>query len=114
MEKRNFFEEVQLPVTGRESFDALFQGADVKIERIISNAHSDPEGSWYDQEQDEWVILVRGEARLLFEEDGEITLKEGDYLFIPAHKRHRVIYTSTESACYWLAVHGNLKDYSKD
>jgi cupin 2 domain-containing protein len=114
MVKENFFEGIPLPAFSGEHFDTLFQWGDYKIERILSNAHSDSEEHWYDQDQDEWVMLIRGEARLLFENEEELTLTEGDYLFIPAHKKHRVTYTSTEPACYWLAIHGILTDHSQD
>lgn len=112
MEKKNFFEGVQLPAFGKEHFEELCEGAEVKLERIISNAHTDPDGSWYDQELDEWVMLLKGEAKLFFEGKGEISLKEGDYLFIPARQKHRLIYTSAEPNCFWLAIHGKIKDHS--
>lgn len=103
---RNIFQLSQEP-DEKEIFEVLALG-DVKIERIISTGQTTPEGQWYDQDTDEWVILLQGEAKLLFEEIGEIELKKGNYMLIKAHERHKVTYTSIEPPCIWLAVHGNL------
>ena len=92
-----------------ESFETLISGKDILIERIISTGQTTPSGQWYDQEQDEWVILLQGEAELSYANGKKINLKAGDYLFIPAHQKHRVEYTSYEPPCIWLAVHGNLQ-----
>lgn len=78
------------------------------IERIISTGQVTPIGEWYNQDQDEWVILLQGDATLDYFDGSSIQLKAGDYLFIPAHQKHRVEYTSSEPPCIWLAVHGNL------
>lgn len=105
MKMINFFELKQFPPAGEESFDLLYQSATFHIERIVSAGHSDAEGSWYDQDSDEWVMLVSGEAVIFFEGEGEVLMKTGDCLFIPAQQRHRVQSTSSEAPCYWLAVH---------
>ena len=42
--------------------------ADVRIERIISHGHASPADFWYDQAQHEWVIVLKGAARLQFED----------------------------------------------
>ncbi len=94
---------------GREYFEPLLQGRDgLLVERIVSHGHTGPEGEgeWYDQERDEWVAVLEGEARLLFEDGKELALGKGDHVFLPRHVRHRVLRTS--SPCVWLAVHGNL------
>lgn len=89
------------PATGEVFEDLLCQGP-VRIERIVSSAA--PEPVLYDQPQDEWVLLLEGDARLWV--DGqEIVLGAGDSLFIPAHTPHRVVATSAEPRCLWLAVH---------
>lgn len=88
---------------GSEQFKTLLEGPGVKIERIISHACSSPEGFWYDQPGDEWVLLVKGEATLEFDPGGRVSMKAGHYLFIPRHLRHRVADTSTGAV--WLAVH---------
>lgn len=77
------------------------------IERIISKGHSTPEGEWYDQDQDEWVLLLQGKAVLSFEDNSTINLASGDYLYIPAHERHRVEWTDPNGDCIWLAIHIN-------
>lgn len=105
-EIRNIYQLSQEPLK-KEIFEVLASG-DVKIERIISTGQTTPIGQWYDQDTDEWVILLQGEAKLLFEDLAEIELKKGNYMLIKAHERHKVTYTSTEPPCIWLAVYGNL------
>lgn len=63
----------------------LLEAANVRIERIVSHGHASPEGFWYDQEQHEWVIVLKGAARLRFE-DGIVEMMPGDFINIPAHK----------------------------
>jgi cupin 2 domain-containing protein len=87
------------PATG-ERFDPLVRFGNTAVERIVSSA--EPESDVYDQTQDEWVVLLTGQARL--EVEGEsIELSAGDYLSLPAHTRHRVLFTSP--GAIWLAVH---------
>jgi cupin 2 domain-containing protein len=93
----------------RELFESLCEADQISIERIISTGQTTPPDQWYDQSRDEWVILLQGEARLMYEDESTIDLKTGDYLLIPAHQKHRVSYTSTEPACIWLAIHTVLK-----
>lgn len=105
----NIFHHGNTVPDDKELFEILANG-DVVIERIVSRGHITPEAEWYNQEKDEWVILLTGEARILFENSGEIALKPGDYLLIPAHERHRVTYTSKSPECIWLAIHGRIND----
>jgi cupin 2 domain-containing protein len=91
-----------------EKFEQIVSGKNIQIERIVSTGQTTPTGQWYDQERDEWVILLQGEAELSYADDTKIKLKAGDYLLIPAHTKHRVEYTSVEPACIWLAVHGQF------
>lgn len=93
-----------------EVFEKLLEAPGVLVERIISTGQVSPEGFWYDQPGDEWVALLQGCASLEVEGSGTITLNPGDYLFIPAHCRHRVSRTSTDPPCIWLAIHGRLKE----
>jgi cupin 2 domain-containing protein len=89
-----------------ELFEDIVVTGEVKIERIISETHSSPPGFWYDQEESEWVFLLRGSAELSFEEWEEtIILKPGDWINIPAHKKHRVEWTDPKEKTIWLAVH---------
>lgn len=91
-----------------EFIQTLFKGGNIRVERIISTGQITPEGEWYDQETDEWVILLKGSAAILYESGEEFEVSSGDWLFIPAHTRHRVTFTSSEPECFWLAVHGEL------
>ena len=89
-----------------ELFAYIFQRDNVYIERIVSKGHITPAGQWYDQAWDEWVILLQGQATLVYEQDQHTEhLKAGDYLFIPAHTRHRVEWTPPDINTVWLAVH---------
>lgn len=79
-------------------------GGDVVIERIVSTGQSSPPDFYYEQEKNEFVILLKGAATL--EIEGRIIdLLPGDYLNIPAMTRHRVIKTDTGTHTIWLAVH---------
>jgi cupin 2 domain-containing protein len=101
--------EAPAPTVGQERSDALIFDKGVLIERIISNGHVSPAGFWYDQDRDEWVALLQGQAQVSFADGRREKLCSGDWLFIPAHERHRVEGTSTDPPCIWLAVHGHLK-----
>ena len=81
---------------------SLFEKPSIKIERIVSQSHSSPPGFWYDQDEDEWVIVLRGEATLEFERGELVWMKEGDHVTIARHVRHRVQQTGPETI--WLAV----------
>lgn len=97
----NLFEGLTCPATG-ERFDELLRVGKLRIERIVSS--SEPETRLYDQLQDEWVVLLEGRAQV--ELAGEpLELRPGDWLFIPAHTSHRVVSTSPQPRCLWLAVH---------
>ncbi len=93
----------------KELFQTISDNENIRIEKIISNGQTTPEGFWYNQDRDEWVILLQGEAKLKFENDTIIKMKKGDYLLIPAHCRHRVVRTSKQPHCIWLAIHAALK-----
>lgn len=96
------------PLPSTEQVDDLITDLGVKIERIVSTGQITPKDQWYDQKRDEWVILIQGKAHLEYE-NGQITkLSPGDHQLIPAHKKHRVTYTSQDPPCIWLAIHGSL------
>ena len=86
-----------------ELTEMLAAGPGVRVERIVSRGHASPPGFWYDQAEDEWVLVVRGAARLCFE-DGAVELRPGDHLTIPAGRRHRVEWTSPDEPTIWVAV----------
>ncbi|MFZ5564862.1 MAG: cupin domain-containing protein [Thermodesulfobacteriota bacterium] len=77
----------------------------VTIERIVSKGHASPPGFRYDQEKDEFVLVVRGSAGLRFEGREDIVeLRAGDWINIKAHVRHRVEWTDPAGETIWLAV----------
>lgn len=89
-----------------ELFENLLTGAHFKLERIVSKGHATSTGTWCDQEQDEWVLLLKGRAGIFFEGDLDVrTLKVGDYVLIPARCRHRVEWTEPGVETVWLALH---------
>lgn len=91
--------------TGAEVFTTLLARPGLHIERIVSQGQITPADAPYDQARDEWVLLLAGAARLWLEDRGDITLTAGDALLIPAHIRHRVIWTQADPPTVWLAVH---------
>lgn len=90
--------------TDEEVVDLLVQNKHIKIERIVSSGQASPESGWYDQEESEWVIVLAGEALIVFERGEDVTLTAGSQLNIPAHRRHRVAWTSPDTQTIWLAV----------
>jgi cupin 2 domain-containing protein len=101
----NLFENLP-SLLPEEQLDDLVRGKGFRLERIVSTAHATPAGQWYDQEQDEWVLLLRGAAGLRFEGQAEaVSLCPGDSLLIPAHCRHRVEWTHPKLPSVWLALH---------
>jgi cupin 2 domain-containing protein len=88
---------------GEEHFLDLIQCEHVRIERIVSTGQTSARNFWYDQEQNEFVIILEGHAIVEFE-DHEVELKHGDFLNIEAHQKHRVKYTDIHNPTIWLAV----------
>ena len=91
--------------TSLERIEPLLESAPVRIERIVSQGQITAPGEWYDQEENEWVVVLQGKAQLRFEDNEQLLdLKPGDYLNIPAHRRHRVEWTASDQPTVWLAV----------
>ena len=105
MKAGNIFSEIpDSPID--EIFEILLISDHFKLERIISSGQATPPGEWYDQDMNEWVILLSGSAGLLFEGEEEVIIMHpGEYVHIPAHKRHRVEWTDPERKTVWLALH---------
>jgi len=101
---KNIFQNIPKP-SDKEFFEELILKDGVKIERIVSFGHTTSEFEWYDQENDEWVILLQGEAVLSFLGESDVKMKAGDYINIPAYKKHRVSWTKPDEESIWLAVH---------
>ncbi len=89
-----------------ELIEVFASSENVRIERIVSLGHISPEDFWYDQEQNEFVLLLKGKAELEFSDpENKIMLSEGDSLVIPTHQRHRVSWTKPETETIWLVVY---------
>jgi cupin 2 domain-containing protein len=102
----NLRSELPVRTLPEEVVDLLLDQSGVRIERIVSTGQTTSEGQWYDQEADEWVLVVAGAARLRIEgEAADRELSEGDWILLPAHCRHRVTWTRAEPATVWLAMH---------
>ena len=99
---KNIFAGVAQASRGEE-FTTLFENSALKIERIVSHSHSSPKGFWYDQTQDEWVMILSGTATLELVDGEVVDMSSGDCLMIPRHVKHRVRQTGPETI--WLAVH---------
>jgi cupin 2 domain-containing protein len=103
---RNLFADLPAPRDGGEAIEELLAAPGLRIERIVSAAHASPPGFWYDQAWPEWVVVLAGSARLLFEgERAPRLLARGDFVHIPAHLRHRVEGTAEGEPTLWLAIH---------
>lgn len=101
---KNIFENIPGKIPN-EIFEEIVSSKNIKIQRIISKGHLSPQNFWYEQEENEWVILIKGKAGLRFFDGNElIELNAGDYINIPARKKHRVEWTDTEGETIWLAV----------
>ncbi|HUC17638.1 MAG TPA: cupin domain-containing protein [Acetobacteraceae bacterium] len=101
----NLFEMLPL-ASAREGFDALVTAPGLKVQRIVSRGQASPPDLWYDQDWNEWVLLVSGSAGIAFEGEVDMrSLRAGDHLLIPAHCRHRVAWTDDAAPTIWLAVH---------
>jgi cupin 2 domain-containing protein len=80
----------------------------LRIERIVSLGQASPPGFWYDQPESEWVLLLKGAARLRFADEAEDrAIGPGDWVHIAAHRRHRVEWTDPATPTVWLAVFHN-------
>lgn len=95
----NLFHDSEPPAQG-ERFDTLLSHRNLQIERILSSSRI--ESVDYLQEQDEWVLLARGEARMTVAGEA-LELTAGDHLFLPAGTPHSVEHTS--EGALWLAIH---------
>ena len=88
-----------------EIVEVLAENNHVRIERIVSTGQTSPDGFWYDQDENEWVVVLKGESKLRFEDDDKpIHMKAGDFVNIPAHRKHRVEWTTPDEPTVWLAV----------
>jgi cupin 2 domain-containing protein len=104
MEVMNIFDNLPLDLS-KEVCEQIASKANMRIERIVSSGHVTPDGSWYDQVETEWVLLLQGYAEILFaNESTPRQLHPGDHLLILPHHKHRVVKTSSTPKTIWLAV----------
>ncbi len=88
-----------------ELVEQLMVSPAARIERIVSRGHASPPGFWYDQDEHEWVVLLRGNAHLQIEGLNDlVNLRPGDTYNLPAHMKHRVAWTLPNQDTIWLAV----------
>lgn len=99
----NIFQSLPID-TDNEVFEDIVSSSTTRIERIISTGQTSPETGWYDQHENEWVIVLKGSAILEFPDGATTQLYPGDYINIPAHTRHRVSWTDPSTETIWLAV----------
>jgi len=104
MAVRNLLADIP-PGTEKELVEEILRTESFRIERIVSRGQASPEGFWYDQQTEEWVLLVSGSATLGFDDGRKVDLRPGDHLFIPRHVRHRVERTDPGQETVWLAVY---------
>jgi len=101
---KNIFSNIPTRLT-EELVETLAASGNCRVERILSLGHTSPQDFWYDQSEDEWILLVTGGATLeLQDPDTEITLIPGDTLFLPAGRKHRVSWTDPDCVSTWIAV----------
>lgn len=100
--KKNVFENIIIDKS-KEQFFELLKNDNIKIEKIVSNGQSSPINFWYEQEKNEFVLILKGNAIIEYE-SSELTLEEGDYINITAFTKHRVKYTNKQKPTIWLAV----------
>jgi cupin 2 domain-containing protein len=87
-----------------ELFEDIINTENVRVERIVSKGQASPDVGWYDQAENEWVIVLSGYGVIETIDGAKVTLKQGDYLHIKAHEKHRVVETSPNEATVWLAI----------
>jgi len=101
---KNLFEDLPKKFE-KEFFEEILVTTDFKLERIISEGHCSTSGFWYDQKQNEFVMLLKGKAKLSFDDGRKFELNPGDYLIINAHQKHRLDWTDPEQKTFWLTIH---------
>ena len=99
----NFLKDIPADVT-EEISETVLSHPNIRIERIVSNGNTSPSSGYYDQDENEWVLVLKGCGELTFDDGKIVTLKAGDSLNIPAHQKHKVSYTDTSEPTIWLAI----------
>ena len=100
---KNIFEDFPNKLK-EEFFENILDTKNFKLERIISEGHTSPSDFWYDQDKNEFVLLLKGKAKLSFENGEKIEFNPGDYMIINAHQKHRVDWTDPDQKTFWLTI----------
>ena len=81
---KNFLDSPCPKTEGAEIFDLIFEHPPfLRLERIHSNNARSAENFWYDQTEYEWVTILKGSAKLMFEdEETARVLQKGDSVLI--------------------------------
>jgi cupin 2 domain-containing protein len=107
MTVHNIYKDIPEELTD-ELIEVLLKGRDFRVERIVSRGHRTSSGTWFDQETAEWVMVLRGSAGLKIRGQKTVNvLTPGDYVYLPAHEKHRVEWTDENVETVWLAIHIN-------
>jgi cupin 2 domain-containing protein len=88
-----------------EIFTELLSRPGIRLERIVSQGQATPQDVPMVQDEDEWVVLLAGEAGLRIEDGAEVRLAPGNSIFIAAGQRHWVTFTAKDRPTVWLALH---------
>jgi cupin 2 domain-containing protein len=103
MNPSNIFDSIPEDMRA-EVFDNIVSSPNLRIGRILSKGHTSPETGWYDQDENEWVMVIDGQATIEFVDGTLVSLRKGDYLNIPAHSKHKVSWSDPNQITIWLAV----------
>jgi len=99
----NLFDDLPEDLSN-ENYTDLIKTDNIRIERIVSLGQTSPESGWYEQNENEWVIVLEGSGTILFETGCERILNKGDHLNIPARTKHKVSRTDPDNVTIWIAV----------
>lgn len=105
LNKENIYEIAKESTKPEEVFDCLLKNENIIIERIITPNTDNPNSQWYNQDWDEWVLILKGFAKIEFDNNIIKEFREGDYIYIEKNLKHRVIFTQSDTNTIWLAIH---------
>lgn len=86
-----------------EHITTLIETAQLEIQKIVTSGQKSPDDFWYDQECDEFVVVMQGSAVIALE-DQQLQLQAGDFLYIKAHERHQILSSDPNKVTVWLAI----------
>jgi cupin 2 domain-containing protein len=83
-----------------ERVERLVKRPGLTVEQILSGRFTEPVS--FDQDHDEWVLVVEGRAKLVVE-GSKLELEAGDWVLLHAGYPHTLVETRPGTS--WLAVH---------